>query len=259
MRELQKVVKETTFSNSTFPIALTYINWETDAIVGIELARNMGIAILCIFFTTLMTLGSWRGSIFVMMCVLFTCIDVAGFMHWWDLTIDITSMNVLIISVGLCVDFCAHIVHGFLTGHGSKDVRVMFVMENIAPAVLNGGFSSLLALSLLVTSRSHVFVSFFKIFFMICVFGLFHGLVLLPVVLCMIGPTDEAPSKAPTVKKVSENGFDESHKMLEREKYLRENEQNIQTENEELGVPLHITQEMTQALEANHLRETDLV
>jgi len=133
------------------------------------------------------------------------------------------------------------------------------VMENIAPAVLNGGFSSLLALSLLVTSRSHVFVSFFKIFFMICVFGLFHGLVLLPVVLCMIGPTDEAPSKAPTVKKVSENGFDESHKMLEREKYLRENEQNIQTENEELGVPLHITQEMTQALEANHLRETDLV
>ena len=38
----------------------------------------------------------------------------------WGLTIDITSMNVLIISVGLCVDFCAHIVHGFLTGHGTK-------------------------------------------------------------------------------------------------------------------------------------------
>ena len=94
---------------------------------------------------------------------------------------------------------------------------------------------------------------------MICVFGLFHGLVLLPVVLCMIGPTDEVPSEAPPVKKVSENGFDESHKMLEREKYLRENEQNIQTENEELGVPLHITPEMTQALEANHLRETDLI
>ena len=60
-------------------------------------------------------------------------------------------------SVGLCVDFCAHIVHGFLTGHGNKgdnfcnpfsfsfslplfvsDERVMYVMENIAPAVLNG-------------------------------------------------------------------------------------------------------------------------
>merc|ERR1719430_2381075 len=61
-----------------------------------------------------MTLGSWRGSLFVMMCVLFTCIDVTGFMHWWGLTIDITSMNIIIISVGLCVDFCAHIVHGLL-------------------------------------------------------------------------------------------------------------------------------------------------
>ena len=101
-------------------MSLAYINWETDAIVGIELVRNIGIALVCIFITTLLTLGSWRGSIFVMMCVLLTCIDVAGFMHWWGLTIDITSMNVLIISVGLCVDFCAHIVHGFLTGQGSK-------------------------------------------------------------------------------------------------------------------------------------------
>ena len=111
-------------------------------------------------------------------------------MHWWGLTIDITSMSVLIISVGLCVDFCAHIVHGFLYGRGTRHERVVYVMEHIAPAVMNGGFSSILALSLLATSRSHIFVSFFKIFFMICVFGLFHGLVLLPVVLATIGPQD---------------------------------------------------------------------
>jgi len=163
--------------------------------VAIELIRNVSIALVCIFVTTLMTLGSWRGSIFVMMCVLFTCVNVCGYMHWWGLTIDITSMNIIIISVGLCVDFCAHIVHGFLTGKGSKDERVLYIMENIAPAVLNGGFSSMLALSLLVTSKSHIFVSFFKIFFMICVFGLFHGLILLPVVLCIVGPVDETNTK----------------------------------------------------------------
>ena len=64
-------------------------------------------------------------------------------------------------------------------------------MENIAPAVMNGGFSSLLALSLLVSSHSHIFISFFKIFFMICVFGLFHGLITLPVVLTIIGPAED--------------------------------------------------------------------
>ena len=64
--------------------------------------------------------GSWRGSLFVMLCVLLTCVDVAGFMHWWGITIEITSMNIVIISVGLCVDFCAHIMHGFLTTPGSR-------------------------------------------------------------------------------------------------------------------------------------------
>ena len=48
----------------------------------------------------------------------------------------------------------------------------------------------MLALSLLVTSRSHIFTSFFKIFLMICLFGLYHGLVMLPVLLCLIGPVD---------------------------------------------------------------------
>jgi hypothetical protein len=53
-------------------------------------------------------------------------------------------------------------VHGFLYGAGTRHERIIFVMEHIAPAVMNGGFSSILALSLLATSHSHIFVSFFK-------------------------------------------------------------------------------------------------
>ena len=176
-----------------------------------------------------------------MMCVLLTCTDVAGFMHWWDLTIDMSSMNVLIISVGLCVDFCAHIVHGFLTGHGTKDEKVLYVMENIAPAVLNGGFSTLLALSLLVTSKSHVAMSFFKIFFMICVFGLFHGLILLPTVLCLVGPSDDqmVKQKKKTPEKKENPILKPPKKVAESEKYRRENEKNLQRENGELGLPLN--------------------
>lgn len=251
MREVQKIVAETPFSNYSFPVALTYINWETDAIVGVELLRNVGIALICIFATTLMTLGSWRGSVFVMMCVLFTCIDVAGFMHWWGLTIEITSMNILIISVGLCVDFCAHIMHGFLTVRGSREVRILHIMENIAPAVLNGGFSSILALSLLVTSRSHIFTSFFKIFFMICVFGLFHGLIMLPVVLCVLGPVDELSDEDKKEPKISDENNHLVAKRLSRdvsEKYLQENMSNLETEQRELDViiPNGVTESLLQ-------------
>ena len=58
----------------------------------------------------------------------------------WGLTIDITSMNVLIISVGLCVDFCAHIVHGFLTGHGTKGNKHELDLGTIRSS-LRDGFS----------------------------------------------------------------------------------------------------------------------
>ena len=37
--------QETPFSNDSYPLALTYINWETDAIVGIELIRNVSMAL----------------------------------------------------------------------------------------------------------------------------------------------------------------------------------------------------------------------
>ena len=115
----------------------------------------------------------------------------------------------------------------------------MHIMENIAPAVLNGGFSSILALSLLVTSRSHIFTSFFKIFFMICVFGLFHGLIMLPVVLCVLGPTDPLSDES---KKEPKTSNESNHHLAKRfsrdisEKYLQENISNLETEQRELEV-----------------------
>ena len=61
-------------------------------------------------------------------------------------------------------------------------------LTNIGPAVLNGGITTTLAFILLAGSRSHVFSSFFKIFFLVVTFGLFHGLVVLPVFLSIFGP-----------------------------------------------------------------------
>ena len=61
MREVQHIVEEVTFSNDSFALSLAYINWETDAIVGIELIRNIGIA-----------LGTLGAKIFVAIGKIFT-------------------------------------------------------------------------------------------------------------------------------------------------------------------------------------------
>jgi predicted RND superfamily exporter protein len=46
--------------------------------------------------------------------VILSLVEVGGFMHYWGLTIDTVSCVNLIIAIGLCVDYSAHIAHGFL-------------------------------------------------------------------------------------------------------------------------------------------------
>ena len=40
-------------------------------------------------------------------------------------------------------------------------------------------------------SQSHIFITFWKIFCLTVLFGLFHGVILLPVVLCYLGPSEK--------------------------------------------------------------------
>ena len=75
---------------------------------------------------------------------------------------------------------------------GSKSERAVSAVEAIGPAVLNGGVTTFLALVLLSGSTSHTFLTFFKVFVLTVVFGLFHGLVLLPVLLSLVGPEMES-------------------------------------------------------------------
>ena len=78
-----------------------------------------------------------------------------------------------------------------LRRRGSRDLRVTSALTQVGPAVLHGGLSTLLAFILLSSSESYVCLSFFKIFFLICVFGLYNGLIALPVLLSIAGPVPQ--------------------------------------------------------------------
>ncbi len=189
MNEVKDMIAAEDFSANVFATCPEYANWETDEVIRKELFRNLGLSAACIFVATLVLLANLWASVLVMLCVVLTLVDVLGFMYFWGLTIDTVSSINVIISVGLCVDYSVHIAHAFL--HEEADSRLkrsVATMRSIGPAVLNGGVSTFIAMSLLAASDSHVFVSFFKVFFLVIVYGLFHGLVFLPLVLRFIGP-----------------------------------------------------------------------
>jgi hypothetical protein len=55
-------------------------------------------------------------------------------------------------------------------------------------AVLNGGMTTFLAVIILSDSTSHALITFFKVFFLTVVFGLYHAMTFLPVMLCLEPP-----------------------------------------------------------------------
>jgi len=188
MNRVKQILADANFSSRVFPMCVGYASWETDEVISEELYRNIALALICVFLTTWLLLFNVWVSLQVMSCVFLTLVNVGGFIHFWGLTIDTVSCTMLIIAIGLCVDYSAHIAHAFMSSTGSRNERVQAALSDIGPAVLNGGFSTFLAFVLLAGSRSHVFSVFFKVFFLVVIFGLFNGLLFLPVMLSFIGP-----------------------------------------------------------------------
>ena len=90
-------------------------------------------------------------------------------------------------------------------------------MHKIGPAVINGGATTFLAVVLLCDSKSHAFITFFKVFILTVLFGLFHAIIFLPVILSFENPfrTTKKDEKSSEIKegKYTSRKFDEKTKV----------------------------------------------
>merc|ERR1712054_352228 len=108
---------------------------------------------------------------------------ILGYMSHWNLDFNsVTAIN-LVLAVGLAVDYSAHIAHSFLVSKGCGLERAKEAVDHIGASVFNGAFSTFLAVLPLGLSKSYVFQVFFKMWFMIVIFGTYFGIIVLPLVL----------------------------------------------------------------------------
>lgn len=132
-----------------------------------------------------------RISLWVVICIVMSCIDLVGFLHWWGVTISGVSTIYILICIGLAVDYAAHIAHCFSTCSGTSKERAVKALERIGPSTFNAVVSTFLAVVVLSTSSSYVFRIFFKSLALVTVLGGLHGLWLLPVILSVVGGDKE--------------------------------------------------------------------
>ena len=128
------------------------------------------------------------------LCIVISMISIMlgliGSMHAWGLTLSSITMIELIMSVGFCVDFSAHITHAFIasTGKGSRNLRAYKAVMRVGFPIFNSAVSTIIGTLLLGFCKSYIFMSFFKTMIIIMTLGILNSLVFLPVILSLIGP-----------------------------------------------------------------------
>lgn len=75
------------------------------------------------------------------------------------------------------------ILFTFIYFVGPRVERAQNALLLMGTAVLNGGTTTFIAVILLCDSTAYAFITFFKVFFLTVLFGLFHAIIFLPVIL----------------------------------------------------------------------------
>ena len=131
---------------SVFPYSIHYVYFDQYLhIIGIT-KELLGLGLASVLVVTALLLGSWRTGLIVTGVVGLTIVSVMGVMGVWGINLNAVSLVNLVISLGIAVEFCAHVARAFMnvgsglpvdhpSGQKERDERMGIALVDVGPSV----------------------------------------------------------------------------------------------------------------------------
>ena len=149
----------------------------------------VSIAALIMMTVSLVFIPNPLCSLWVAFSILSIEAGVVGFMTLWSVNLDAISMINLIMCIGFSVDFSAHISYAYMSAKvDTPEERVKSCLYSLGLPIVQGAISTILGVIALLVAPSYIFITFFKVVFLVIFIAAMHGLFLLPVLLSLFGP-----------------------------------------------------------------------
>ena len=137
-----------------FPYSLHYVFFDQFAHIIPITEPILGLGLAAVLLVTALLLGSWRTGTIVTSVVALTVVNVMGVMGVWGIDLNAISLVNLVISLGIAVEFCAHVARAFMSagsglpvdhpaGQKERDERMWLALVDVGPSVRLSRTSSL--------------------------------------------------------------------------------------------------------------------
>ncbi|OCK78508.1 patched sphingolipid transporter-like protein [Lepidopterella palustris CBS 459.81] len=199
-RRIAATISEHT-SAPVFPYSKFYIFFDQYTTIVRLAAALIGSGLAMILLVTTTLLGSLATGVVVTATVAMIVTDIIGTMALAGVSLNAVSLVNLVISVGIGVEFCAHVARAYTFPslavmeraprnkfHG-RDARAWAALVNVGGSVFSGiTVTKLLGVCVLAFTRSKIFeIYYFRVWLALVIWAASHALVFLPVALSLFG------------------------------------------------------------------------